>query len=145
MNYVCVLSCFTRVWLFATPWTVAIQTPLSMGFSRQEYWSGLPCSPPEDIPHPGIKIAAPGSCVTGRFKSQGHQKPGSQMSEWIFETNNPKVLLSKGFKGLFFLNAAPRNVTTAFCPTECYYCECKELQNNNCSQLDSKTSTTAWH
>ena len=36
----CLLSCFSRVWLFATPWTIACQAPLSMGFSRQEYWSG---------------------------------------------------------------------------------------------------------
>ena len=40
--------------LFATPWTVAHQTPLSMGFSRQEYWSGLPCPPPGDLPNPGL-------------------------------------------------------------------------------------------
>ena len=39
----CVLSCFSRVRLFTTPWTLAHQAPLSMGFSRQEYWSGLPC------------------------------------------------------------------------------------------------------
>ena len=42
----------------ATPWTVACQAPLSMGFSRQEYWSGLPFPSPEDLPYPGIK---PGS------------------------------------------------------------------------------------
>ena len=41
----CVLSRFSCVWLFVTPWTVARQAPLSMGFSRQEYWSGLPCPP----------------------------------------------------------------------------------------------------
>ena len=45
----------SRVWLFATPWTVARQAPLSMGFSRQEYWSGLPCLPPGDLPDPGIE------------------------------------------------------------------------------------------
>ena len=50
----CVLSCFSRVQLFGTLWTVARQTPLSMGFSRQEYWSGLPCPPPGDLPDPGI-------------------------------------------------------------------------------------------
>ena len=44
------------VQLFATPWTVAHQAPLSMGFSRQEYWSRLPCSPPGDLPNPGIKL-----------------------------------------------------------------------------------------
>ena len=41
--------------LFVTPWTVALQAPLSMGFSGQEYWSGLPCSPPGDLPDPGIE------------------------------------------------------------------------------------------
>ena len=43
--WVCVLSHFSRVWLFATPWTVAHQAPLSMELSRQEYWSGLPLPP----------------------------------------------------------------------------------------------------
>ena len=43
------------VWHFVTPWTVAFQTPLSMGFSRQEYWSGLPFPPPGDLPNPGIE------------------------------------------------------------------------------------------
>ena len=42
------LSCFSRVWLVETPWTAAYQAPLSMGFSRQEYWSGLPLASPED-------------------------------------------------------------------------------------------------
>ena len=54
-----VVYSFSRVWLFATPWTIACQAPLSMGFSRQEYWSGLPCPPPRDLPDPGIKPASP--------------------------------------------------------------------------------------
>ena len=45
---------FSRVRFFATPWTVACQTPLSLGFSRQEYWSGLPCPPLGDLLNPGI-------------------------------------------------------------------------------------------
>ena len=45
-EHVCLLSCFSCVLLFATLWTVAHQAPLSMGLSRQEYWSGLPCPPP---------------------------------------------------------------------------------------------------
>ena len=53
--YPCMLSCFSHVWLFATLWTVARQAPLSMGFSRQEYWSALPCPPPGDLPNPGIE------------------------------------------------------------------------------------------
>ena len=56
---VCVLSRFSRGLLFATPWTVAFQAPLSMGFPRQEYWSGLPCPPPGDLPNPGIEPMSP--------------------------------------------------------------------------------------
>ena len=55
LEYVCMLSCFSRVWLFATPRTVAFQAPLSMEFFQQEYWSGLPFSPPGDLPDPGIE------------------------------------------------------------------------------------------
>ena len=48
-------SCFSHVQHFAILWTVAHQAPLSMGFSRQEYWSGLPCPSPGDLPDPGIE------------------------------------------------------------------------------------------
>ena len=50
-----VVESFSRVRLFATPWTVANQAPPSMGFSRQEYWSGLPFPSPGDLPDPGIE------------------------------------------------------------------------------------------
>ena len=50
-----VLSHFSHVPLFATPWTVAHQAPLSTGFSRQEYWSGLPFLSPGDLPDPGLE------------------------------------------------------------------------------------------
>ena len=43
----------------ATPWTIACHTPLSMEFSRQEHWSGLPCPPPGDLPNPGMKPGSP--------------------------------------------------------------------------------------
>ena len=49
------LSHSSRVQLCVTLWTAACQAPLSMGFSRQEHWSGLPCPPPGDLPDPGIK------------------------------------------------------------------------------------------
>ena len=62
----------SRVHLFATPGTVACQVPLSMRFSRQEYWSGLSCPPPGDLPDPGIKLPSP--CI-GR---------------WIFTTELPE-------------------------------------------------------
>ena len=51
----CMLSRFSWVQLFATPWTVAPQAPLSMQFSRQEHWSWLPFPPPWDLPNPGIE------------------------------------------------------------------------------------------
>ena len=54
------MKSFSHVQLFVTPWTVTSQTPLSMGFSRQEYWSGLPVPSPGDLPDPGIKPRFPG-------------------------------------------------------------------------------------
>ena len=61
----------SRVWLFATLWTVAHQTPLSMRFSRQEYWSGFPCPSPGDPPDPEIEPASLTSltspALAGRF------------------------------------------------------------------------------
>ena len=51
----CVCCLFSRVQLFVTLWTLAHQAPLSMGFSRQEYWNGLPRPPPGDLPDPGIE------------------------------------------------------------------------------------------
>ena len=53
------LSCFGRIQLFATLWTIAPQAPLFMGFSKQEYWSGLPYSPPGDLPNLGIQPGLP--------------------------------------------------------------------------------------
>ena len=61
MNIMCVhaQSHFSRVQLFATPWTIAHQAPLSMRFSKQEYWSGLPFLTPGDLPDPEIKPVSP--------------------------------------------------------------------------------------
>ena len=55
----CMLSCFSHVLLCVTLWTVAYQALLSVGFSKQEYWSGLPCPPPEDLSDLGIEPASP--------------------------------------------------------------------------------------
>ena len=64
----CMPSRFSRVRLFATLWTVARQAPLSMGFSRQEYWSGLPCLPPGDLPNPGMEpLPLTSPALAGRF------------------------------------------------------------------------------
>ena len=54
-----VLSCFNRVRFVVTPWTAACQAPLSTRFSKQEYWSELPCPPPGILPDPGIELASP--------------------------------------------------------------------------------------
>ena len=67
VRVLCVLSRFSHVRLFVTPWTVARQA-LTMGFSRQEYWSGLLCPPPGKLPNPGIKPPSlPSPALAGGF------------------------------------------------------------------------------
>ena len=67
--YTLLLLLLCCVQLLGTPWTVAHQPPLSMGFSRKEYWSGLPFPDPEDLPDPGIKPASP-ALAGGFFASE---------------------------------------------------------------------------
>ena len=70
----CMLSHFSRFWLSVAPWNIARQAPLFMGFSSQEYWSGLPFSPPKDLPNPGIEPTTPTSpALQEAFSQQGHQ------------------------------------------------------------------------
>ena len=57
--FIRMLSHFSHVRLFPTPWTVDLQAPLSMGFSRQEPWNGLPCFPPGGLPNPRIEPRSP--------------------------------------------------------------------------------------
>ena len=57
--------------LIVTPWTVAQQAPLSMGFSRQEYWGGLPFPPPGDLPTPGIEPRSPALQADSLLTDQG--------------------------------------------------------------------------
>ena len=77
---------FSHVQLFVTPWTVARQAPLSIGFSRQEDWSGLPCPFPGDLPHPGIETA---SLLTPALQANSWllNHPGSPNSKYINLTN----------------------------------------------------------
>ena len=75
--YTCMLSHFSHVLLFVTTCTVACQAPLSMGFSRQEYWSVLPCPHPGDLPGPGIEpvsLMSP-ELVGGFFNTSTPGKP----------------------------------------------------------------------
>ena len=66
-----------HVWLFVTPLTVAHQTPWFMGFSRQEYWSGVPFLSPGDLPNPGIEPQSP-TVQTDALPSEPHGKPWKQ-------------------------------------------------------------------
>ena len=76
------LSC---VWLFATPWTVARQSPLSIGFSRQEYWSRLPCPPPGDVPDPGIRMSGASLLSEGTYL-QGLSPLYVSLLAWILKS-----------------------------------------------------------
>ena len=70
----------SRVWVYETLWTAARQAPLSMGFSRQEYWSGLPCSPPGNLPDSGIEPESLMSNMHWQAGSLPLAPPGS--SHW---------------------------------------------------------------
>ena len=70
------MKSFSCVRLFATPWTIAYQAPPSMGFSRQEDWSGLPFLSPGDLPNPGIELVSP-ALAGGFFTSEPRGKPFS--------------------------------------------------------------------
>ena len=66
--YIYACACQVSVQRFSTLWFIAHQAPLFMGFSRQEYWSGLPSLPPEDLPNPGIKpISLMSPTLAGSF------------------------------------------------------------------------------
>ena len=83
----CMLSHFSHVQVFMTPWTVVLQAPLSTRFSRQEYWSGFPCPPSGDLPNPGIEPASPVDPAGGFFTTEPPRKPQNgphQKKEKIF-------------------------------------------------------------
>ena len=86
------LSC---VWLFVTPWTVAHEFPLSMGFSRQEYWSGLPCPPPGNLPDPGIEPKSP-ALRTDSLPSEPPGKPSFFLKVMIISF--PSFFYDLGYK-----------------------------------------------
>ena len=92
----------SHVWLLVSPWTVACQAPLSMGFSREEYWCGLPCLPPGDLPHPGIEPVAPASPEL--------QVDSLLLSHWGHSYTQEYLML----KPLVFPKLPP-NVASLFC------------------------------
>ena len=87
----------SRVWLFATPWIVAYQALPSMGFSRQEYWNGLPFSSPGDLPNPGIEPGSP-ALQTDALLSE---PPGKQ---WYCTLNRLQC------KSNFYMNWETKNL-----------------------------------
>ena len=96
-----VLSHFSPVRLFATPWTVACQAPLSMGFSRRDYWSGLPCSPPGDLPDRGIESVS--SALAGGFFTTN--------VPWEAPVLEAGSLKSRCQQGWFLLRAVRENLS----------------------------------
>ena len=84
----CVCVCtLSHVLLFAAPWTIAWQAPLSMEFPKQEYWSGLPFPPPGNLPDPGIKPMSP--ALAGRSLPLNHQ--GSPLLIYITSKYDSKI------------------------------------------------------
>ena len=109
-TWVCMLSCFSRVRVFETLWTVASQAPLSMGFSRQEYWSGLPCPSPWGLPDAGIKsvsltVAESFFTTSATWDTHTHTHAHTQtcthMDRYALFHGASKILLSSH---LFFFN-----------------------------------------
>ena len=81
---------FSHVQLFATPWTVAHKALLFMRFPRQEYWSGLPCPPPGELPNPGIEPTFPaasalqmGSLLLASMVAQLVKNPPAMWESWV--------------------------------------------------------------
>ena len=95
------LSC---VHLFATPWTVALQTPLSMGFSRQGYWSGLPFPPADDLPNPGIKRTFP-VLADGFFTAGPPAFNGKNM--FSHDASDEPIISKRAFKMVSFNGRYP--------------------------------------
>ena len=90
---------FSRVRLFVTPWSVARQASLSMGISRQEYWSGLPFPFPGHLPHSGMKpvsLMAPALAVEF-FTTSATWGNGNNPWKNILQENNNNYYLEKGF------------------------------------------------
>ena len=87
-------------WLFATIWTIARQAPLSMGFSKQENWSGSPCSSPGDLPHSGIKPASLASpALASRFFATSATWEASSQVWWLVIPDIP-WLMDTSFQSL---------------------------------------------
>ena len=96
---------------FVTLWTVALQAPPSMGFSRQEYWSGLPCPPAGDLPNPGIKPGSPGRNIGIHFAYSQQPIQASMANKCLLDESGSDMTYWKileNFRGFwFFAEKAP--------------------------------------
>ena len=91
----CVLSHFSRVQLFVTPWTVAHQAPLSVEFSKQEHWSRLLCPAPGDPPDPGIRpMSLTSLALAGVFFTTFTTWEAQEVPGWGFSMLNIRVSAS---------------------------------------------------
>ena len=95
---VCVQSHFYCVRLFVTLWTIVCQAPLSMGFSRQEYWSELPCPPLGDLPNPGTELVslispalAGGQFTTSATWEDPYMSIQKQNILWVIASNEIEI------------------------------------------------------
>ena len=108
-----VLKSLSRVWLFVASWTVPCQAPLSMWFSRQEYWSRLPFPSPGDLPNPGIKPKSP-ALQADSLPSEPPQKPWHEASpfdsSWVLPVGGG-LLVSCSLPGFPVLKQVMQMVT----------------------------------
>ena len=111
------LICFSCVRVLMTLWTITHQAPLSMGFSRQEYWSGLPCPPPGDLPDPGIESRSPALQVDSLLSEPPGKPLTLQVSEFqdysfsIFLANLPVLFRDH----LFLIKCQIQQIVTNIC------------------------------
>ena len=135
----------SRVWLFVTPWTVAHQAPPSMGFPRQEYWSGLPVPSRGDLPNPGIKpicLASPE--LAGSFFTT--EPPGKLTLITLQSQVSNSTSLQKGhFKVFWETNHYPKNKSNTM--THKIWSELKKYRESSGSLLFQgmqRSAGSAW-
>ena len=116
-----VLSCLSHVQLFETPWTVARQAPLSLGFSRQEYWRGSPCPLPGNLPNPGIETRSPTlqadslpSKPPGKPKNTGVGSLSLLQGSFLTQESNWGLLHLRQILYQLNCQGSPRNVNLVF-------------------------------
>ena len=130
------LSRFSRVQLFATPWTVALQVPLSIRFSRQEYWTGLPFLPPGDLPNPGIEPASVTSTCIDRKIFYPYHHQGNQIAKSATGLFSVSKQVKKGsllWADLLEKHTHPSSVQLYRCRT--WWAEDKFVQRERCHLL----------